>query len=177
MIEGVLHYSSLNASQQMMEEVDLNVLIEQIQEDLEVLIRQKKAAIQVNKLVVIEGASVLLYQLFYNLVNNSLKFTRPGIPPLIKIYMEPVDPSKLSSDPKQYVIIKVADNGIGFEQKNADSIFETFTRLNSKDKFEGTGLGLTLCKKIAERHGGSITAEGKEGEGAIFTIRLPMKQP
>lgn len=167
MIEGVLLYSSLNASEMAAAPVDLNMLITAIQDDLELVVRKKGAVIQCGELPVIEGAQVLLYQLFYNLINNSLKFSKPEIPPVISIR---------STVSPQFAIVSVEDNGIGFDQAHAGSIFETFTRLHSKDLYEGTGLGLALCKKIVEKHGGAIEAEGRKGEGALFTIRLPLQQ-
>ena len=114
---------------------------------------------------------MLLYQLFYNLINNSIKFAKAGTPPFISI-----ESKKLFTDGSEFAQIVVKDNGIGFEEEHAEKIFDTFTRLNSRDKYEGTGLGLALCKKIVERHGGTITASGKLREGASFLILLPLKQ-
>lgn len=171
MIEGVLSYSTINSSSQVPERVDLNEVIRQIQTDLELVIQQKSATVQHEDLPELEGAPVLLYQLFYNLMNNSLKFAKEDTPPIVRIS------SSLSSDDNEnYAQITFADNGIGFEQSQADKIFDTFTRLNSKDRYEGTGLGLALCKKIVERHGGTIEAISEMGEGATFIIRLPVKQ-
>ena len=165
MIDGVLMYSSLNAVQQTTEKVDLNDLFQEIQTDLEVVIQERKAMIEYDTLPVVEGSPVLLYQLFYNLINNSLKFAKTNVAPHISIRKEKEN---------NYVRIKVKDNGIGFDQSYAAKIFETFSRLHPKDKYEGTGLGLALCKKIVERHGGTIEAHGKEGEGATFVITLPL---
>ena len=123
-----------------------------------------------------EGSPLLLYQLFYNLVNNSLKFTKEGTVPVIAIRSKPAPPSVQTDNGERYAVIQVADNGIGFTRDQASTIFDTFTRLHSKDAYEGTGLGLSLCKKIAGRHGGAITAEGKTGEGATFTVLLPLTQ-
>jgi light-regulated signal transduction histidine kinase (bacteriophytochrome) len=131
-----------------------------------VLIQQKEAIVDIKPLPKIQGAAVLIYQLFYNLTNNALKFTREGVAPKIMFWSEPSNGSSTET-------VFVKDNGIGFNQAYAQKIFETFSRLNSKDKFEGTGLGLSLCKKIVERHGGQITALGMENEGAMFTIELP----
>ena len=104
-------------------------------------------------------------------MNNAFKFSRPDVPPVVHVS------SLITGEgEEQTVEIGVADNGIGFDQKHALSIFDTFARLNSKDKFEGTGLGLALCKKIVERHHGTITALGMKNKGASFTIRLPVKQ-
>ena len=117
----------------------------------------------------VEGASVLFYQLFYNLINNSLKFSEEL--PVIHI-----SSSIVKAGEKEFARIVVGDNGIGFEQQDADKIFNAFTRLNSKDKYEGTGLGLALCKKIVERHHGSISASSEVNKGTTFTILLPLKQ-
>jgi signal transduction histidine kinase len=177
MIDGVLLYSSMEAMEQTSEEVDINDLMENIQADLEVVITQKDAVITIEQIPPVEGAPILLYQLFYNLINNSLKFAKPNERPRITVTSEvvssPVAGELGVSKEKAFVRMILQDNGIGFAQSDAERIFKTFLRLNSKDKFEGTGLGLSLCKKIVERHGGSIWAEGKPGEGAVFTILLP----
>jgi PAS domain S-box-containing protein len=171
MIDGVLTYSVINTSEQVIEPVALTGVIQSIETDLEILIAQKKAALQYESLPVVEGSSVLLYQLFYNLVNNSLKFSKPDVPPMIRISAETQE-----IDSAAWCVIQVEDNGIGFAQGYTQKIFESFTRLNSKDQFEGTGLGLSLCKRIAERHGGYIEAFGKPGVGASFLVHLPCKQ-
>jgi PAS domain S-box-containing protein len=167
MIEGVLNYSVVNASEQRADLVDLNQILQNVETDLELPIAQKAAVLEYKKLTEMEGSGVLLYQLFYNLVNNSLKFSKTGIPPKIKIK---------STVRGNIAEIVVQDNGIGFEQEYAENIFESFTRLNSKDQFEGTGLGLSLCKRIVERHGGHIEAKGHPGQGAEFIIQLPLRQ-
>lgn len=171
MIDGVLLYSSLNATELIAEPVDLNTTLKNIEDDLEVLIAQKDAVVKRSVLPTIEGSAILLYQLFYNLIGNSLKFAKPDARPLIQIGAE-IE----KSEGKNVVQITVSDNGIGFHPQNAERIFQTFFRLNPKDMFEGTGLGLALCKKIVERHGGTIHAEGKEGEGATFVIQLPINK-
>lgn len=169
MVEGVLNYSMLNASEQTIESIDLNIVFRNIESDLELPIGQKDASLSYGALPVIQGAPVLIYQLFYNLVNNSLKFSREGVKPVIS-----VTSSVESGDGKEFAEVRVIDNGIGFEQDQAERIFNTFERLNSKDRYEGTGLGLSLCKRIAERHGGSIEAIGYEREGAVFIVKLPL---
>ncbi|MBC7382875.1 MAG: PAS domain S-box protein [Bacteroidia bacterium] len=167
MIDGVLTYSSVNAIEKGIELIDLNSVIKNIESDLEILIIQKEATIKKGNLPSIEGASVLIYQLFYNLINNALKFSSLLEKPLISITSETVNESAR---------ILVRDNGIGFEPEYSKRIFETFVRLNSKDKYDGTGLGLALCKKITQRHGGTIIAESKKNSGADFIITLPFKQ-
>jgi PAS domain S-box-containing protein len=164
MIEGVLRYSSLNDGEPLTDPVDLNEVINQIRSDLEVLISEKGARIEAEKLPVLKGSPTLLYQLFYNIINNALKFAAPDRPLQVRITAESLPGAAR---------ICIADNGIGFEPEHAAHIFKTFTRLHPKDRYEGTGLGLALCQKIVDRHGGSIRAEGREGEGATFIITLP----
>lgn len=171
MIEGVLQYSSLNEGEETIREIDLNEVIQHIEADLEILAHQKNAIINRGKLPSLKGAPVLVYQLFYNLLYNALKFTRENVQPVIDI-----SSSIISRGEKDYIEIAIADNGIGFDREYSDRIFDTFIRLNSKDKFEGTGLGLSLCKKIVERHHGEITAKSTKGKGATFTVLLPLTQ-
>lgn len=171
MMEGVLSYSSIKGGQQETALVNLEEIISSIENDLEVVIHQKNAIVKMGALPVIEGAPVLIYQLFYNLINNSLKFSKPERQLIITI-----NASVVKCDDVEYAEIVVADNGIGFNPVQSTNIFNTFTRLHSKDKFEGTGLGLALSKKIVERHQGTITATGVPDEGAVFTVRLPLRQ-
>jgi PAS domain S-box-containing protein len=170
MVEGVLNYSVINVAQQNLQLIDLNDVVENIESDLELVISAKKAVIEYEHLPSIEGSYVLLYQMLYNLVNNSLKFSRKDVPPHIRIS------SQTFRDNIRTVQLKVEDNGIGFDPDYAETIFQSFSRLNSKDQFEGTGLGLSLCKRIAERHGGSIRAIGNPGVGSTFVITLPLHQ-
>jgi PAS domain S-box-containing protein len=171
MIDGVLAYSKMNADSQKTTIVDLNEVIKNIETDLEIALQNTNGTIYFEELPVIEGASVLLYQLFYNLINNSIKFAKEDTPPKISITA-----TEQIEEGNRIAIITVEDNGIGFDLDQIGRIFETFTRLNSKDRYEGTGLGLSLCKKIAERHGGSIKATGIANKGAIFIITLPFEQ-
>jgi signal transduction histidine kinase len=172
MIEGVLSYSSLNAVEQHAEMLDLNEIISDVRHDLEILLEEKGGLIQFDLLPNLEGVRVLIYQLFYNLINNSLKFTRQDQKPVVTITTE-----MFPGDAPTYARIVLADNGIGFEQEFNTMVFQNFKRLNSKDKYDGTGLGLSLAKKIVERHHGTIEANGNLNVGATFTIVLPVKQP
>jgi light-regulated signal transduction histidine kinase (bacteriophytochrome) len=178
MIDGVLLYSSLNAAEIQPEPVDLNELIQTIEADLEIAITQKQAVLHCVSLPVISGSGVLLYQLFYNLINNSLKFAQPHLPPVIHISADvqrnETGKGGMIGQASHYCKIVMQDNGIGFQEDEAHKIFDAFVRLHSKDKYEGTGLGLSLCKNIVERHGGRIAAKGEENKGACFTILLPM---
>jgi PAS domain S-box-containing protein len=171
MIESILAYSIVRYEPQGAERVDLNLIIQNVRDDLELIISEKDAQIIVQPLPVIEGSSVLLHQLFFNLVNNSLKFSRVGVSPVVTI-----ESQLLQTGANEMVEIKLVDNGIGFGPDEASRIFQSFFRLHSKDRYEGTGLGLALCKRIVERHGGTIEAVGLPGEGASFMIRLPQEQ-
>jgi light-regulated signal transduction histidine kinase (bacteriophytochrome) len=182
MIDGVLEYSTVSTTEHLLEMVNLRETIRQIELDLELVIQQKGALIFCDTLPVVEGFSVLLYQLLYNLMNNALKFTRNGVAPLLhinaKLFSGADTAQEWQLNPAvEYVQVTLQDNGIGFSQIQAEKIFKTFTRLNAKEKYEGTGLGLALCKKIVERHHGVISAAGMEGMGAIFKVVLPMRQP
>ncbi|HKP33003.1 MAG TPA: ATP-binding protein [Chitinophagaceae bacterium] len=177
MIEGILNYSVISDKTQIFEQVDLNKLIQGITEDLEIPIKQKNATVNYKNLPEINGIPVLMHQLFYNLVSNALKFSRDGVPPLVEISSrELANATNIIKGEKalKYVEIEVRDNGIGFQSDESEKIFDIFTRLNSREKFEGTGLGLALCKKIVHRHHGEIYAKGQEGVGASFFVVLPL---
>lgn len=171
MIDSILSFSSASTSSQQIQPVDLHEVIRQVESDLEMLIQEKEAVITCTPMPSIEGAGILIYQLFYNLLNNALKFSKKDIPPVIHIAAE-----LTRHDNIETVTIRLSDNGIGFSGKYNVSIFTAFTRLNSKDRYEGTGLGLALCQKVVERHGGTISARGEENGGATFIIVLPLKQ-
>lgn len=169
MIDGVLTYSYLNGADIKPERVDLGEVLEDIKLDLELLIQQKHCTIIHTGLPAIVGQRLLLYQVFYNLISNSLKFSHPDRDPVITIggLLD-------GSNGIRRHVITVKDNGIGFDADFNELIFETFYRLNAKEKFDGTGLGLSLCRKIIERHNGFISARGEKGVGATFTIDLPV---
>lgn len=171
MIDSILSFSSISSSNQAIEKVDLNEVISQVETDLEILIEEKAAVIHREAMPVIEGSGILLYQLFYNLINNSLKFSKKEEPPVITITADLHQYNKIDT-----VNICLRDNGIGFDDKYRAKIFTAFTRLNSKDTYEGTGLGLALCQKVVERHGGTISASGEVNKGAAFSILLPLRQ-
>jgi signal transduction histidine kinase len=124
----------------------------------------------------VSGMRILIYQLFYNLVSNALKFSKNDEHPVIAISATK-EKKTINRKTNNYIHITVTDNGIGFNQEYADKIFGVFSRLNPKEVYEGTGLGLALCKKIVNRHGGQIYAESKEDKGATFHILLPDQKP
>ncbi|HUR11205.1 MAG TPA: ATP-binding protein [Flavitalea sp.] len=178
MVEGILEYSGLNGEQDEVEMVDLNLIIKAIVSDLEIVIREKKVTINTNQLPVVPGIPVLLHQLFFNLISNAIKFSTPDSFPLIEIKSkfvheeEKIPPLEAK---KKYSCIEIKDNGIGFNAAQTHKIFELFTRLNNRSLYEGTGLGLSLCKKITERHQGIIYATGEKGKGASFFVVLPVR--
>jgi len=168
MMEGVLSYAALDGYQQGLEELDLNEILHSIETDLEIVIQKRNAIVQIDRLPKIYGYRILIYQLFYNLISNSLKFSRTEMTPEIRIIFQPV-----VIDHKDFAQFRVVDNGIGFDPRYADRIFHTFARLNAREDYEGTGLGLSLCKKIVNRHHGFLTAKGKPNQGAEFIVELP----
>jgi len=180
LVDGILAFSSFQAMEPRTGQVDLNGVIRDIENDLEMVIRQKQASIRHEGLPTIGGFPLLISQLFSNLVSNALKFARNSHPPVIRITAQPVPAHEVQAagleEGRDYTKIVLQDNGIGFNQQYAERIFQAFSRLHTKDRFEGTGLGLALCRKIVERHGGIIRASGKENEGATFTIILPLQQ-
>jgi signal transduction histidine kinase len=177
LIKNILSFSRSAETTDTFEDTDLNALIDGILYDLEVSIEQKKAVFNVSPLPRMKIAPGQFRQLFQNLIINALKFSKEGCCPEINIYAERVKATNGISNgaPQQdHYNIYVQDNGIGFEQKYANEIFMLFKRLNSYDKFEGTGIGLSICKKIVEQHRGTIAATSTPGEGTTFIISLPV---
>ncbi|GEM_PF-1007651 len=153
--------------------VDLSVVLRDVLSDLEVRISEKNAKVDVGPLPTLEADATQMRQLFQNLIGNALKFQKTGVPPEIKVEAETLEGSRPGE--RQYNL-RVKDNGIGFDNKYADQIFKVFERLHGRDEYEGTGIGLAVCRKVVERHGGSISAEGIPGQGSVFTIVLPFQQ-
>jgi signal transduction histidine kinase len=179
LIKDVLDYSRLSKTGEMFVEVDLNHIFENVKTDFDLLIEQKNARINHSGLPVIKGIPLQLHQLFTNLVSNSLKFADK--PPVIEMTYKIVPGREVTHyalhPDHNYAEILFKDNGIGFDEKYADQIFVIFHRLNDRNAYSGTGIGLALCKKIVENHNGFITATGAPGQGASFTIYLPVYQP
>lgn len=177
LIEDLLEFSKNSKRSTQVEKIDLSHLIHEVTFDLEKLIKEKKANIQVDPLPNILGSHIQIYQVFLNLISNALKYSNQNIPPLISIHAQKI-PNHKSSDPKrkkiEIVQIHIEDNGIGFDEKYADKIFDPFSRLHNSHQFEGSGIGLATVKKIISLHCGSITAKSKKGEGSTFTITLPI---
>jgi PAS domain S-box-containing protein len=164
-IEDLLTYSRVGAEKEKMVQVDLTNLINTITDDYEVIIKQKHAQIVLQNLPVITAASSEMRQLFQNLISNALKFNKPDVNPVITIS---------AAIEGKYHRISIHDNGIGFEEKYTSQIFEVFRRLHSKDEYEGSGIGLSICKKIIEKHKGIIEVHSKPNEGTTFIVLLPI---
>ena len=178
LIRSVLNYSRLSRLSEEFSEIDLNITLDSIRSDLELLIAEKKAEIRCGPLPVIKGIPLQLNQLFTNLISNSLKFSDKA--PVIDISSKILPGSEVRSNgglnsTDNYVELKFADNGIGFEQQYADKIFTIFQRLHASQHYSGTGIGLALCKKIVENHHGFITARSEPGKGAEFYVYLPVE--
>ncbi len=178
LIRDVLNYSRLSKSENKFEETSLGEVLNTVKQDIELLLEEKKAVIKTGELPVVSGIRQQLYQLFYNLINNSIKFSTTE--PVITIQHRFLSADEIKSTPglhngTPYVELRFKDNGIGFEQKHARQIFTIFKRLNSRESYAGTGIGLALCKKIVDNHHGLISAHSAEGEGAEFVIVLPQR--
>ena len=177
-IDDLLNYSHQTREAQQFVQTDLNKIIEQIEADLELVILQKNATIQKDILPEIAAVPSQMNQLFYNLFSNALKFSKPDVPVKIEIRVEFPSNEEISkkglSAQRSYLKINFTDNGIGFAQEYAEQIFSLFKRLHGRTEYEGTGIGLGLCKKIVQNHSGAIWAESASQEGAVFHILLPL---
>ncbi|OIN59473.1 sensor histidine kinase [Arsenicibacter rosenii] len=177
LIRDLLVYSRISTQPQSFERVPLHNVIDTVLDDLEIKIQEQDASVVVEALPVIEGDPVQLQQLFLNLVSNALKFVRPDQKPEIVISCHQIAaddlPLLLQSSQQAYYVISVQDNGIGFNQDYQERIFQLFHRLHNQNTYPGTGIGLAICKKAAENHGGTITARSAPGKGATFSVFLP----
>jgi signal transduction histidine kinase len=171
MINDLLAYSRVNTRGRAFEPVDLGKVVQEAISDLQIRIEETGARIEIGELPVVEGDALQLHQLFQNLIGNSIKFHKPDEPPVVQVTAR--KPERGASQ----VEIIVEDDGIGFDEKYLDRIFDPFQRLHGRGVYEGSGIGLSICRKIVERHGGGITAKSKPGVGAAFHVTLPVKQP
>lgn len=178
LIRDLLSYAQSNENEGKLEKTNLNLILKEAMNALDAKIAEKNATIKTEELPTLNIVPFQFHQLFLNLLSNALKFSRSGIDPYIEVRSEIVENNALhnglSEACKAYHHISVSDNGIGFGQEQAGKIFEMFYRLHGRTIYEGTGLGLAICKKIVENHKGAIHGEGRENEGAIFHIYLPV---
>ena len=182
LVNDILEYSELSKDEMLFRPVKLQLIIEEVVSDLDIVLKETKAMITVvEELPIIEANPGQIRQLFQNIISNSLKFIKPNILPQISITYKiangrqvgKIDECTLDT---KFCIIYIKDNGIGFNPAYASKIFTIFQRLHNNTLYEGTGIGLAICKRIVEKHHGLIIAESKPGEGALFTITLPLFQ-
>jgi signal transduction histidine kinase len=179
LITDLLVFSRLRTKAQPFTQVDLTQVAREVLSDLEIKIEQTGGTVKLGDLPIIDADPLQMRQLFQNLIGNALKFQRKGGSPVVDIRACMLDDQENGSDGNAHrpvCQITFEDNGIGFDEKYADRIFGVFQRLHGRDEYEGTGIGLSICKKIAERHDGKIEAKSAPGKGAAFIITLPMRQ-
>jgi light-regulated signal transduction histidine kinase (bacteriophytochrome) len=171
MINDLLTFSRVATRAQPFVPVSLRQVARQAVSDLEIQIEQTGGRVEIGDLPTIEADPTQMHQLLENLIGNGLKFHREGVLPLVEITSE-----RIRRQGWELCQVLVKDNGIGFDEKYLDRLFKPFQRLHGRGEYAGTGIGLAICRRIAERHGGSITAQSAPGEGATFIVTLPVKQ-
>jgi two-component system, LuxR family, sensor kinase FixL len=179
LIDNLLNYSRVSTRGAEFALLDLGDVVAEVLGDLGPQVAATGARVVVGPLPRLEADAVQMRQLFQNLFSNALKFRPPDRTPQVTVRADHLDYEGRPAGPGRGGVlarIRVSDNGIGFEPEHAERIFELFQRLHGRDRYEGTGIGLGVCRRIANRHGGSIVAEGRPGEGAIFTLILPLEQ-
>lgn len=177
LIGYLLSYSRITKDKKEFRKVALEKIVEEVKADLEERIRDTGAKITVDEMPTIRAIPFQMAQLFNNLISNALKYSKKDEPPKVVIDCKLLGNAKVPQDfekqPKGYYRISVMDNGIGFDQKSAKKIFELFQRLHLQEEYSGTGIGLAICKKIAENHRGYIRAESEVGKGSTFRVYIP----
>ena len=180
LIKDILLFSKTSIERPVFVETNLNDILNEVLVEMESVVNDKNAKIEADTLPNLSVNPVLMRPLFHNLINNAIKYAKKDIQPVVRIYSE-YSAGQNGSDANEiknkYCRIYVEDNGIGFDQKYSEQIFGMFKRLHLHSEFEGTGIGLALCKKIVEEHNGFITARSKINEGSVFIISLPVHQP
>jgi PAS domain S-box-containing protein len=178
LVNDLLSYSSLSTDAEFAKEVNLNNVVKEVLADLEVEVVERNAHIKVDTLPTVKGNKRQLHQLFHNLIGNAVKYGKSSANNLVHITSKHIsEPSafNLNSSPlnQSYHLIQISDNGIGFRQDQAEKIFDIFTRLHTHNNYPGSGVGLSIARKVVENHSGFIKADGVPGEGATFSILLP----
>jgi light-regulated signal transduction histidine kinase (bacteriophytochrome)/HAMP domain-containing protein len=180
LINDLLAYSRISTRAKPFEPVDLNHIIQEVLTDFDLQIEKGGAVVKAEELPKIEADPIQMHQLFQNLISNALKFHKTGQAPVVKISGEKITGLEAGKDGGQHEArryqIRVSDEGIGFEEKYRERIFLPFQRLYGPGDYEGSGMGLAICRKIVQRHGGVITVSSKPGEGTTFYIDLPINQ-
>ena len=177
LIKDILTFSKISVEKGMFVRTSLNTVVDDVMNELDSTVQEKHAKITVDKLPVLQVNPGLIRPLFYNLISNALKYCKKNEPPVVSIRSEmPSGSENGKPQEHRYCRIFIQDNGIGFDQKYAEEIFGMFKRLHLNTEYEGTGIGLALCKKIVEEHNGFISAKSRVNEGSTFIISLPVRQ-
>lgn len=169
LIQDLLAYSRVTTKARPFVSVSLDEVLQGVLSDLEVRLQQTGGTVRSSPLPTLDADPLQMRQLFQNLIGNALKFMKPETPPVVTITLEPLDDNSR-------VRISITDNGIGFDPQYAERIFAVFERLHGRNEYEGTGIGLAICRKIIDRHNGTITATSPPSGGAVFTLELPLTQ-
>lgn len=178
LIHDLLEFSRVTTKARPFAPVDLALVAQQALADLATRFEETQGCVNLGALPTLEADATQIRQLLQNLIDNALKYGQDDVPPVVTVSSEIVrEEDALWPEGRDMCQIKVQDNGIGFEEKYAERIFAPFQRLHSRGRYDGTGIGLAICRKIAERHGGRILAQSVSGEGSVFTVLLPIHQP
>jgi signal transduction histidine kinase len=174
LIRALLAYSRVSSKKSPFKRIDLKEIAEKVNEDLEVSMGHKHPVVEIGDLPAIDGDPIQIAQLLQNLIVNAIRYSKDDQVPVVKISGR--ETYGKGEGKERWLELRVEDNGIGFDMCYLDKIFMPFERLHGRGRYEGTGMGLAICRKIAERHGGAITAQSRPGEGATFVVTLPMRQ-
>ena len=176
LINDLLEFSRVTTRGKEFSEVRLDKVMADIISDLAIAIQESDSQIKIDELPTIQGDKAQMYQLFLNLLSNAIKFRKVDVAPQISItYQQTETRDAITGTAIQWHLMTVSDNGIGFEQEFADKIFVPFQRLHGRSEYKGTGIGLAVCLRIVERHGGKISAVSEPGAGAVFTVKIPVE--
>ncbi len=176
LINDLLEFSRVTTRGKDFVDTDLNDIVDEVLSDLEIAIKESETKVNLDTLPIIQADPSQMLQLFLNILSNAIKFRRENIAPVIDIsYQRITEFSETHNLELEWEVITISDNGIGFSEEYLEKIFFPFQRLHGRSKYKGTGIGLSLCRRIAERHGGEITATSRVGEGASFTLKLPVE--
>jgi signal transduction histidine kinase len=176
LINDLLAFTRVTTKAQPPAPVDLAAVAREVVSDLEGSLQQTGGRVELGELPTVEAEPTQMRQLVQNLVGNALKFHRPGVPPVVRVEGRVIANGEAAGGPPRCELT-VSDNGIGFDEKYLDRIFTVFQRLHGRGEYEGTGMGLAIARKIAEQHGGTITARSRPGEGSTFVVTLPLPRP
>jgi light-regulated signal transduction histidine kinase (bacteriophytochrome) len=176
LINDLLEFSRVTTRGKDFTDTDLNEVVAEVLDDLEIAIKESETTVNLDTLPHIQADPSQMLQLFLNILSNAVKFRRENVAPVIDIaYQRTSEFSETHNSDVEWEVITISDNGIGFSEEYLEKIFVPFQRLHGRSQYKGTGIGLSVCRRIVERHGGEITASSRVGEGASFTIKLPVE--